>query len=680
MLEPTPTATLSTGIDTHPVYEVFNEIGRGNSATIYEGFDLNFERPVAIKQLRRGALRAEADAFKAEAKFLSGLSHPNIVHVYDYDGQRGWIVMELMRGSLAEQVRQGPLAADNVRDILRQSLRGLQCLHEKKKLHGEIKPGNLLIDELGAVKLCDTAGVDVNGEHRLPNDSQRHVAPEVLNSDEFGTPSYSVDLYCLGLVALELLTGAKFASLFKGVEKNVAKQHMAWAQWHASPGETLPPVKRIVGGVPNDLAAVIDGLLKKHVRERYASAADALAALGDSLLQAPQPQNADPAPAEIASVEPRRAVQVTRPPTMRRQGRVEEKVAVQNPFAAWSAVLEKFQLPKDPVKRKRMLLMAGAAVGLLLSLLAAAGPAAVPITIVRVDTVADNGEPVAATISIDGEPTGRSGEPIEVTPGRYEITCTPLAGSLFAAATTIFDLTGGESTLNVVLKRREIKALPPPGCSVVVSPQSEPPGARLGEAELWIDEIKRPVGQREFVLQHGPHQLRIELNGYEPHQETIVVSTNRMRVFPVLKQVRRSITLRVQPPDASVDFAGTPLAGTSPYHLEKQDGDYDVFVVSSGFEAVDQRLTISGNGTHQITLRRSPPIPQFPIRFETDPPGATVSIGELVLGPSETRYLLPSGRHQVRLQKPGYVPVSSWIDVDANSNFFFWYLDATEGP
>jgi len=266
----------------HPNFELLSEIGRGNLATVYRARDLALKRFVAVKEIHEHFQQdpRQMQQFWEEAQFLANLEHDNIVQIYALDQERGWIIMEMMAGNLAAKAAEGALPSPLVRSILRQCLEGLQFLHEQRRLHGAVKPSNLLISDKGRVKLSDPAGIPVGGEVRKPSGSQKYLAPELLNG-EFGAIGPGVDLYCLGFSALELLVGPKFDSLFKGVGKDAVDPELGWLRLHGSRGERLPPAGDSVAGLPLDLARVIDQLTAKEAGQRYANAAAALKDLED---------------------------------------------------------------------------------------------------------------------------------------------------------------------------------------------------------------------------------------------------------------------------------------------------------------------------------------------------------------------------------------------------------------
>ncbi len=190
--------------------------------------------------------------------------------------------MELMKGTLASIIAAGPSDPDLVRSVLRQTLDALAFLHEKQKVHGTVRPTNLLINDAGRVKLSEFEQTSAGGELRVPKGSKKYLAPELIKPEfgEFGPP---LDLYCLGFTALELLKGPQFESLFPGTGKGAIDADLAWLRWHSSPDE-LPPAKKLVKNLPDDLAQVLDRMLKKRVADRPQSAQEVLSALADKPL------------------------------------------------------------------------------------------------------------------------------------------------------------------------------------------------------------------------------------------------------------------------------------------------------------------------------------------------------------------------------------------------------------
>jgi serine/threonine-protein kinase len=270
----------------HPAYELFEELGRGSNTVVYRSYDLSLGREVAIKELDENSRRdpRQRERFLREAQFLAQFEHDNVLRVYSVDPERGWIVMELMKGTLASIIAAGPSDPDLVRSVLKQTLEALAFLHEKNKVHGTVRPTNLLINDAGRVKLSEFEQTAVGGELRAPKGSKKYLAPELIKP-EFGGFGPPLDLYCLGFTALELLKGPQFDTLFPGTGKGAIDADIAWLRWHSSPDE-LPPAKKLIKNIPDDLAHVLDHMLKKRVADRPQSAHAVLKELADRPLVA----------------------------------------------------------------------------------------------------------------------------------------------------------------------------------------------------------------------------------------------------------------------------------------------------------------------------------------------------------------------------------------------------------
>ncbi|MEX2169110.1 MAG: bifunctional serine/threonine-protein kinase/formylglycine-generating enzyme family protein [Pirellulales bacterium] len=265
----------------HPNYELFEELGRGENTVVYRAYDLSLGREVAIKELDESGRRdpRHRERFLREAQFLAQFEHDNVLRVYSVDTERGWIIMEMMKGTLESVIAGGPSDPDLVRSVLKQTLEALAFLHEKNKVHCAVRPSNLLINDAGRVKLSEFEQTDAGGEIRVPTGSKKYLAPELIRPDfgDFGPP---LDLYCLGFAALEMLKGPQFESLFPGTGKGAIDADTAWLRWHSSPG-ALDSTRKLVKGIPDDLARVLDHMLQKRVADRPQSAQEVLKELAD---------------------------------------------------------------------------------------------------------------------------------------------------------------------------------------------------------------------------------------------------------------------------------------------------------------------------------------------------------------------------------------------------------------
>lgn len=264
-------------------FELLEKLGSGSFATVYRARDNELGREVAVKQIHQQYLEDpdQLSRYWQEAQLLASLQHPNIVTIYDIDRARGWLILELMQSNLAERTQGRQMDLRALKTTVAHALRALKYLHERGIIHGDVKPSNLMVDHRRRVKLGDfgLARRASDDEGSLLKGTTRYMAPEVV-SDEFGEVGPRSDLYSLGFTAYDLMCGSNFESLFPGLSAFGRNKQVAWMMWHAAADRRLPPVNRVLQGVPPELARVIDRLVAKDQTQRYASAEEALDDLG----------------------------------------------------------------------------------------------------------------------------------------------------------------------------------------------------------------------------------------------------------------------------------------------------------------------------------------------------------------------------------------------------------------
>ena len=269
-------------MDLHPRYEMLEKIGAGSFATVYRAHDDELRREVAIKQIHEHYLdeTEQLDRYWREAQLLASLHHPNIVTIFDIDRERGWLIMELMQANLGQRMAGRPMDLKSLRTAVAQVLRALKYLHARGIVHGDIKPSNMMIDARRRIKLGDfgLARRVSDKDGSLLKGTTKYMAPEVV-SNEFGEVGPISDCYSLGFSAYELMCGSNFESLFPGLDAFGRDKQIAWMMWHGAADRKLPEIHRVLEGVPDDLAHVVQMLTQKKQSDRYHSVDEALSDL-----------------------------------------------------------------------------------------------------------------------------------------------------------------------------------------------------------------------------------------------------------------------------------------------------------------------------------------------------------------------------------------------------------------
>jgi serine/threonine-protein kinase len=274
-------------------FQVQSKIGEGGMGAVYRAVQTSMDRPVAIKILLRNLVKDDrfVQRFQNEALAVSRLAHPNTVRVIDFgqvDDATLFIAMELLDGQPLQRVmrRHGALPARRTMRVLTQVCRSLAEAHSKGIIHRDLKPDNLFISDVddshdfvkvldfGVAKLVDDKSAGSLTQTHMLLGTPKYMAPEQAMSRGVDARS---DLYSLGVIAYEMLTGA---SPFRGE---------AMAVLYKQVNEPPPPMREIASDVvvPPELEQFVYRMLEKDPDLRPQSASEVASALEAMLERIP---------------------------------------------------------------------------------------------------------------------------------------------------------------------------------------------------------------------------------------------------------------------------------------------------------------------------------------------------------------------------------------------------------
>ena len=286
-------------------YRLGERIDEGGAGEVWQARDERLGRDVAIKILGPSADDAFRERFADEARRAAAVLHPNVVTVFDEgrDGDEAFMVMELVRGRTLRDViaDRGPLRPHEAARFVAQIAAALDAAHEAGVIHCDVKPANVIVDQLGRAKLTDfgiARAARGPREHELIG-TARYIAPERI---EGRAPTERSDVYSLGLVAYELMAGRPpYADM---ETEDLLRLRL---------DGRAPSLRTARVGISETLDAVVAKALARDPQARYASAG----AFAGDLLAASQQDDA-------TGVLP----PVTRPLRRRREIRIDSTLAL----------------------------------------------------------------------------------------------------------------------------------------------------------------------------------------------------------------------------------------------------------------------------------------------------------------------------------------------------------------
>ncbi len=260
-------------------YEIIEKVGSGGMADVYRAKCHRLNRFVGIKILKPefSADKNLVTKFRAEAQSAAGLSHPNIVSVYDVgdDGDLHYIVMELVEGITLKKFieKKGKLEIKEAIGIAIQISQGLEAAHDNHIVHRDIKPQNIIISREGKVKVADfgiAKAATTNTVTQNAVGSVHYLSPEQARG---GYSDEKSDIYSLGVTMYEMLCGkVPFAG---DNTVSVALSHIQYEP---------VPVKEVNPAVPYSVDMIVQKCMQKRPENRYLSASELIVDLKRSVM------------------------------------------------------------------------------------------------------------------------------------------------------------------------------------------------------------------------------------------------------------------------------------------------------------------------------------------------------------------------------------------------------------
>jgi serine/threonine-protein kinase len=278
-------------------YRVATKIATGGTSTVYRGLDTRLDRPVALKVMdsRYAGDQQFLTRFQLEARTVARLKDHGLVAVYDqgFDARHPFLVMELVEGGTLRELltERGPMPPHAVAAVLRPVLGGLAAAHRAGLVHRDVKPENVLISDEGDVKIVDFGLVRAVAAAGITSTSvilgtAAYLSPEQVRD---GNASPRSDVYAVGIVAYELLTGQ---TPFTGDSAlTVAYQRL---------DADVPAPSTLIDGVPQQFDELVGRATARDPADRYADAQEMGAELDAIAADLALPEFRVPAPRNSA--------------------------------------------------------------------------------------------------------------------------------------------------------------------------------------------------------------------------------------------------------------------------------------------------------------------------------------------------------------------------------------------
>ncbi len=540
-------------------YELLQELGRGGMAIVYRARDKHLDREVAIKVLPFSlAFDAEfVERFQREARTSARLEHPNIIPIYRVgkSGRVIFFVMKFLRGqSLSEVIEQkGTVPPEDIRRLLIQTASGLGYAHKHGIVHRDMKPDNIMYDELGHAIVTDFGIAKAASGTRLTGTGMSIGTPHYMSPEQARAQSLDgrSDIYSLGVVGYQCLTGRV---PFDGEDAfSIGYKHIM---------EELeePPLQ---SGEQRQVFQVIRRMMAKSPDDRYQSAEDLVAELEHGTAAA-RDRSADVASAPTVALSA-----VERQQAAAASGHVDRQPTSQaeRPSTPTTPMPRAEPLPPPPERRKKR--RGGLVAASLVVLLGGGGYGGYWYYTNHVQTVGLVSNPMLDTTLASTTPP--------------DSLLRALADSL-----TLSDSAGVADTAGAARVR---PALPDSGWVIV---RGAPHGASFG-----VDGTT--YNRNTIRVEMGSHRVVVEADGYEPQSEFVSVGrgdTARLSVSLERVEPEQAAEPEPSPPPRPRPTAQCATPTQNNYNLNR--GCFDVLPRLLGDPSVPLDASVGADPTQVI--------------------------------------------------------------------------------
>jgi len=260
-------------------YRILEKLGAGGMATVYKAVPeatLDDKEAVAIKIMQGDKADDSefSERFKREMRISTEMNHPNILRILDFGDDDGvlYIVMELVRGKpLRKVIPDAGYDLEGFMEVYRPILQALKYAHEKNVIHRDLKPDNIMIDDLGRVIVMDFGLARHQGGSMITASGVAIGTPAYMSPEQVSgkTLDARTDQYSLGILAFQMLTGQ--LPFYDENTINIMFKHVS---------DPPPPLRQFRSDIPVEVEKVVLRMLEKDPKDRYRDLEDVLRSMG----------------------------------------------------------------------------------------------------------------------------------------------------------------------------------------------------------------------------------------------------------------------------------------------------------------------------------------------------------------------------------------------------------------